>query len=96
MEVFKRSLMDTYHSEGVEFDWPCSVRIDDDIVVIEYLDDQEPLVYRGNSSRDGHYRLKKDSGRGDATLHRFPTGKILEGFWVEDAQQGMWRIRLDN
>jgi hypothetical protein len=99
MDVFKQSFMDTYssgHSEGVEYDWPCSVRIDEEMIVVEYSDDQDIVVYRGSSSGPGHYRLQKDGGRGDATLHRFPGGKILEGFWIEDVQQGMWRIRLKN
>jgi hypothetical protein len=99
MEIFKKSFMDTYssgHSEGVEYDWECSVRIDEEMIVVEYSDDQGIVVYRGSSSGQGHYRLQKDGGRGDATLHRFPGGKILEGFWIEDVQQGMWRIRLEN
>lgn len=94
MEVFDGARMDVYHSEGVDFDWPCKVRIDEEMIVIEYMHDTERCIYRGHSSGSGHYRLQADGFRGDGTLHRFPGGSILEGFWIEEVQQGMWRIRL--
>lgn len=95
VEVFKNAQMDTYHAGGIEFDHPCTVRIDEDLVIIEYIHDNlEQCVYRGHSIGTGHFRLKADGFRGDATLHRFEESNILEGFWIEEAQQGMWRIRL--
>lgn len=95
MEIIRDAKMDTYHAGGVEFDWACVVRIDADMVVIEYESNDGRCVYRGHSVGEGHYRLQAVDFKGDATLHRFPSGSILEGFWVEEAQQGMWRIRLN-
>lgn len=86
--------MDVYHAGGVDFDWPCKVRIDDEMIVIEYMHDNELCTYRGHSTGAGHYRLQAVGFRGDGTLHRFSGAPILEGFWVEEAQQGMWRVRL--
>jgi hypothetical protein len=95
MEVFKNAQMDVYHAGGIEFDWPCTVRIDDEMLVLEYMHNNNELcTYRGHSVGVGHFRLKADGFRGDATLHRFAASTILEGFWIEEAQQGMWRIRL--
>lgn len=94
MEVFQESKMDVYHAGGVDFDWPCKVRLDDEMITIEYMHGSELCVYRGYASGAGHFRLQAVGFRGDATLHRFPEGPILEGFWIEEAQQGMWRIRL--
>ncbi|MDI3370419.1 hypothetical protein QLG14_14365 [Pseudomonas sp. V104_10] len=94
MEVFQKALMDTYHAGGIEFDWPCQVRIDEDMLVIEYLYNNELCTYRGHSIGNGHYRLNAVGFRGEGTLHRFAGGLFLEGFWVEEAEQGMWRIRL--
>lgn len=96
MEIFKRSFMTTYYADGVDFDWPCSVRIDEDLIVVEYAGEQGPVIYRGSSLGAGHYKMRKDGGGGEATLHRFPGGEILEGFWIEDVQDGMWKIRLGN
>lgn len=95
VEVFKNAQMDVYHAGGVEFDWPCTVRIDDEMLVLEYmLNNNELRIYRGHSVGDGHFRLQADGFRGDATLHRFSASTFLEGFWIEEAEQGMWRVRL--
>lgn len=94
MEHFRSCQMDTFHAGGIEFDWPCTARIDADTVVVEYETADGLCTYRGESLGEGHYRLKKLAGKGDATLHRFPGSMILEGFWIEEAEQGMWRIRL--
>ena len=96
MEVFDRALMDTYCADGIYFDHPCKVRIDEEMLVIEYLNESEQCAYRGHSSGQGHYRLQGVHTKADATLHRFADAKILEGFWAENGEQGMWRIRLSD
>jgi hypothetical protein len=51
-------------------------------------------VYAGYEIGQGHFHLKSQDGLGKANLHRFPEGRILEGWWHEVDQEGMLRIRL--
>lgn len=95
MDIFRDALMDSYGSEGSYFDFPCRVRMDADLIVVEYDWDDGARTYRGYSNGAGHYRLTADGFKGEATLHRFPDAPVLEGYWVEEEQQGMWRIRLN-
>lgn len=96
MEVFNNCRMDWFAEGRAEVDFPCRVRIDDDMVVVEYEEDEgEPtVVYRGHSHGQGHYRLRVVGFKGEATLHRFHDAMVLEGTWREEASTGMWRITL--
>ena len=44
----------------------------------------------------GHYHLRADNVKGEATLHRFANSEILEGYWIEGGYEGFWRIKLLN
>ena len=101
MPVWPHSEMTTAYfdaSEAVEGD-RCEVRIDESEIVVSYQEDDERngfthVLYQGKNIGDGHYKLTCPERNGEATLHRFPDGKILEGYWKEDGYRGFWRIYL--
>ena len=98
MTVYKNCLMTGYDAEpGVE-ETECEVNINEDKIVVSYFyeETKSPINYIGKASGDGHYLLECQIVKGQATLHRFPNGNILEGFWVEDGYEGMWRIELND
>lgn len=70
------------------------VKIDDKEIVVSYEDDSGWVQYRGKNKDTGHFQLTCPERKGEASLHQFPGGKILEGFWVENGLRGMWRIYL--
>lgn len=67
-------------------------------IVVEYRGDVPGgwLRYVGREDGAGHYRLTCPERRGNATLHRFKDSDILDGFWSEDGQIGMWRIQISD
>jgi len=84
--------METYSASRVSLDEPCSVRLEADRVRVE---DGESYAYGGTAHGGGHYQLRCEGyPECRATLHRFEGSAFLEGFWVEESSQGMWRIRL--
>jgi len=55
------------------------------------------LLWQGVEQAPGHFRLTKVGDNGSiASLHRFPGGKTLDGWWLEDGYEGMWRITLSD
>lgn len=98
MPVWKNSKMDTVWwgkhepSEG----YPCEVKIEGDRIEVWYRIDEEPVCYAGKERAPGHFELRITSPEveGQATLHRFPDGMILEGYFVEDGDRGFWRVTL--
>lgn len=83
------------HEQVMDFELmpQCDVKIDGRDIVVSYRGDRGPIVYTGREIGDGHYDLQSAS-HGKATLHRFPNSYILEGFWRDGAERGMWRITL--
>ncbi len=63
---------------------------------MKYKDGSNSIEYIGHSEGEGHYLLACPSVEGEATLHRFREGKILEGSWVENGIRGLWRLTLIN
>lgn len=95
MPVWKKCTMDVLYYDGeADIDCPCEVKIEKKEIVVSYIDDDIPTLYRGKEKTNGHYELESPKANGKASLHRFENGKILEGFWVEDNDRGMWRIKL--
>lgn len=93
--LYANSRMETYSASGVSLDEPCSVRLDADSVRVEYRQDGETYAYSGAANGAGHYELRCEGyPQCRATLHRFEGSELLEGFWIEEGGQGMWRIRL--
>ena len=72
---------------------PCRVRIGDGHVEVFYDDDSGEVCYRGPEIGAGHYNVTREH-HGAGSLHHFPDGRILEGWWREDGEVGMWRITL--
>lgn len=82
---------------GEEKDTPCEVRFLDSGIVVSYGDEELGIVrYTGDERGAGHYKLTSPEIKGRATLHRFEGESILEGYWIENRDQGMWRIYLDD
>ncbi|MCQ4327153.1 hypothetical protein CXK94_02580 [Stutzerimonas stutzeri] len=93
--LYPNSRMETYSASRVSLDEPCSVRLEADRVRVEYAQDGETYAYSGTAQGEGHYQLRCEGyPECRATLHRFEGSVFLEGFWVEESGQGMWRIRL--
>lgn len=93
--VWSNSKMDTFYYDGAaDTDSPCEVRIDGNEIVVSYEGDDGPIIYKGQAMGVGHFELRSAAVDGRATLHMFEGGKSLEGFWVEDGIEGMWRITL--
>lgn len=86
--------MTMYSADG-EWDHPCEVRIDSNQIIVSYEDAGSFVVYEGSQLEPGHFKLHSKSVNGRATLHRFENDDTLEGFWIEERMQGMWRVQLD-
>lgn len=95
--IYKNSTMWTYYgSDEGATEIACEVRIDGDEISVSYLDDGGPVVYTGRAVGVGHFRLEcTNRVKGRATLHRFDDDDVLEGSWIEDGYEGMWRIQID-
>lgn len=96
--VWNQSSMDVYSmdlnlaQEGL----PCELRVSETEIILSYEGDSGLIRWEGTAAGDGHYSLSAVAGaKGKGSLHQFPDGKILEGFWIEDGAMGMWRIHLD-
>jgi hypothetical protein len=96
VQVWKNCSIDTlyYTDRPADVDEKGSiVRLTDDYLEVAY-DDGGPVVYRGKNNHDGHFNLIAPEVKGKASLHFFPNSNIMEGYWIEDGVQGMWRVRL--
>ncbi len=94
MEVFKARMATYYAGKEADTDWPCEVRIDEEMIVLKYEGEHGRITYRGHSVGAGHYRLQADGFNGKGTLHRFPGALVLEGHWAEEGNRGMWQIEF--
>jgi len=101
MAIWKKSKMITlYYNEKSADDDKCTVRINDKNIVVSYNEEGEPLavVYKGTEHGQGHYKLSREDGRGQASLHQFKNSLFLDGWWEEEGEEGiekgMWRIEL--
>lgn len=89
---------DIYYQDGRKAllgDAGYDVRIDEKEIVVSYKDEDGYVVYRGANKGDGHYELAAPERDSHAILHQLPECDILEGFWVEDGERGMWAIFLE-
>ena len=84
-----------YSSELASEDYPCVVRLDENRILVEYLDSNGIRQYAGRDYGNGHFQLEGVGFPGKASLHMFPESVILEGSWVEGSYRGMWRIWLE-
>lgn len=93
MTIWKNSTMTTFYYSSNAEDIPCIVKIDDKTILVEY-EDEGVVQYKGRNNNDGHFELTAPQANGRASLHQFPNGEVLEGYWSEDGNRGMWRISL--
>lgn len=93
---FRRYRADTiyYSDKNADTNEECEVSIESGQIVVRYLADDGFIEYVGHEIGDGHFELLCPDINGKASLHQFPGGKILEGFWIEDGERGMWRLIL--
>lgn len=74
---------------------PCTVKILDKRIRVEYEEGGKTVWYEGEDEGNDHFSLIATHTQGQATLHRSPARpEILEGYWVEGSYRGMWRIEL--
>ena len=92
----RNSTLFTYYDFGnPASELPCEVCFEGEAIAVSFADEGTRVVYRGHTSGAGHWRLECVSGaKGRATLHRFEDEDVLEGWWLENGSEGMWRIRL--
>ena len=93
MSAWRNSLMESWSERGRD-EWPCEVVLNDGRVALSYAVEGGHDRYEGPEVGPGHYELSCLHTPGKATLHTFKGSKILEGFWMEAGQKGMWRITL--
>jgi hypothetical protein len=95
MQVWQNCRVDIFYYDGIaDTGEPCEVRIDKDEIVVSYDDEDGPVVYKGKNKGDGHFDLRARKIEGQASLHMSEGSHILEGFWKEGINKGMWRITL--
>lgn len=95
MPIWKNAKMDVVYYNASEADeFVCDVRIGTSDLVVEYVYQGKKYVYSGQQIGHGHYNLTCQKNGGSASLHRFPNGKKLEGYWQETGWHGFWRIHL--
>ena len=98
MTVWKNSTAEDGEFAGNSYD--VQVRItDDDIVVTFDYDDGDVEEYRGTQVAPGHFELRSKDGISRASLHRFPEGRVMVGYYQgtpggDSSDQGFWRIKL--
>lgn len=101
MKIYKNCPAVDYTPKGRKEAYLCDIRIENKMLVLSYFQGAQ-IVWQGTEEAPGHYvcRIKGGNFDGEATLHGFPGGNILEGFWTiksgVDATEGMWRITLKN
>jgi len=97
MSVWKGK-MDTlcYDERQADGREDCEVKIAGDEIVVSYEQYDEYVLYRGREHGTGHFVLECLEREGKATLHQIPGSLILEGYWSEEGERGMWRIALQS
>jgi hypothetical protein len=91
VSTWKHSLLASFHRET---NGECQVRIHGTKITVSYEQHDGPVVYEGEEVAPGHFELACARKSGRATLHRFPGENLLEGYWVQGQDRGMWRIEL--
>ena len=94
VKIWRDCKVDIFYYEGDADIEKCEVRFEGNKIVVSYKDEGGYTTYSGESQGEGHFELTAPSVRGMATLHMFSKGRILEGYWREGGDGGMWRIFL--
>jgi len=95
IKLFEKCNLEWYFWEGKAYNQMCDVRFTGSVIAVSYKDQNgDYAIFKGKRTGKGHYELTAPEINGKATLHRGPRTKILEGYWQEDDDKGMWRIHL--
>ena len=94
MTVYRNCTMEMFDAKG-QWELPCEVRISDGSIAVSYNRGGVPKVYEGPETEPGHFKMTCDSIGGRATLHRFAGDDLLDGWWIEEGYEGMWRVTLE-
>ena len=94
MTLYRKSSMEMFSTDG-QWSHPCEVRIDGRHIAVSYKDNGIIILYEGPELEPGHFELRAKGVVGKATLHRFANDEMLDGWWLENGNEGMWRISLD-
>ncbi|WP_194724047.1 hypothetical protein [Noviherbaspirillum malthae] len=86
-----------YNGDGVWEDTePYDVRISSKEVVVSYPGDKgRAVIWRGDNDGSGRFELRAEGMDGFARLYLSRDGDVLEGYYREEGQVGMWQIALD-
>lgn len=97
MPIYRHSTWRSYDNSGAT-DSDCVVRITGTEIVVEFEGDGTNVWHRymGEEEGEGHYHLTCPELSGTATLHRFKDVDVLEGYWKEGGEIGMWIIELSD
>ena len=95
MALYPKSSMEMFSANG-QWSHPCEVRIDGGKIVVSYDSDGARILYEGPEVEPGHFELVAKGVAGKATLHRFAEDVVLDGWWLEERIEGMWRITLSD
>ncbi|MBW1796092.1 MAG: hypothetical protein JRJ38_16990 [Deltaproteobacteria bacterium] len=96
-EKWKAEMTTCHYDKTEVVSQPCEVLFINDRqeIAISYgISKENQVTYRGQEDGKGHYHLKADTVHGRASLHTFHDSTVLEGYWVEDGYEGMWRVEL--
>lgn len=96
MTIWKNCRVDLYYSDDTpELNDPgYEVRLTEDELVISYEGEVGWVNWKGQDLGGGHFEMVSPEVEGRAMLHRYGGSEILEGYWNEGGDHGMWRIRL--
>lgn len=96
MAIYREARAWTYfHGAQAADSYDCEVRLGQDgSIAVGYESENGRCLYLGSGNGDGHFVLTCEEVRGRASLHRFDDSLILEGYWEESGERGMWRIEL--
>jgi len=89
---WKRSPFASYYNRGSGAE--CKVRIDGSKIVLSYEQHDGLTIWEGEEVAPGHFKLTCARKSGRATLHRMPGEDLIDGYWTEGPNEGMWRIQL--
>lgn len=94
--LYPNASMTVFLTDDECYTQDCSVRLDDDSVRIEYVEEGQTLAYVGRAREPGHYELRGEGLDDRATLHCFSNAQVLLGEWREAGAWGMWRVTLNH
>lgn len=97
MQIWKNCTTDVlFYDETPAFinDEGYIVRLSDEKLEIAYDGAEGAVCYQGKNNGNGHFELKAPEINGQASVHCFPKSNVMEGYWQEGGERGMWRIHL--